>query len=369
MKSKIAYHVPSSHSIYSMTIQQGYASAFRALGYEFEFFTEKHNLKLFFEKYNPDIFLTSSHFFYRKSLDFNYLKELRKEGLVLLTKIDFWNSPMDSLRLNEAPSMSIDSKAKDLIQSDLLGDFFFHVVEQGDERMSGFKEFSGVGFHTIPLASDYRALASNFDTNFAADISYIGSYLPEKREFFKSVIFPLKAKYKSRFYGQDWTRWDRIEGTIQKIGQYLNIEPLASIRKPRLKIQDEYDIYRSSKISINVHEEYQKKFGGDCNERTFKIPLSGGFQIVDDVATIAKYFDIGKEIIIGNDAEDYLEKLHHFMRHDDQRTSLTLAGKNRVIRDHTYLNRVRQIIAIARTKKPKIKRPNASTVASLLKLQ
>ncbi|ABE53091.1 CgeB family protein [Methanococcoides burtonii] len=343
----IAYHMPSMDTIYAQrTIYYGYKAAFEDLGHNFVTFSYGDNLDNFLDRNHIDIFITSSHFYYQKYINLNVLKKYRNKGMVLFTKIDFWNSPLSSLRINESKSLKDDTKTVQLIKDGLLGDVFFHVVEQFDERMEGFESETGYKYFTIPLAADKMTLKNEYSKDFIADISYIGTYLPSKRMFFKDCVFPLKHKYDLKLYGQDWTLRDRLMGWVQKFGQYYNIKYLKTIQKPKLQLGDEAKIYSSSKICINVHEEYQKKYGGDCNERTFKIPLCGGFEITDDVACIRKYFEDGKEIIIAKNREDWLEKIDYYMNNPDKRLAIIEAGRDKVLKEHTYHNRVEQMLEI-----------------------
>ena len=346
---KILYHIPSLASIYAhRTIYNGYRNAFIDMGHEFQPFTADDNLAEVLESYRPDIFITASHHYYRKYLDFDLVRNYRDAGLFVLVKIDFWNSPMSAMRINEARSLKDDKSAIELISSGKMGDAYFHVLEQDDQRMDGFKNTLGYEYHTIPLAADKMVLSSDYDTRFAAGISYIGSNLPDKRKFFKQRVFPLDKKYDLRIYGQDWTRRDWAMGWVQRVGQYINFKPLAAIRKPKLALEDEARIYTSSVISINVHEGYQRIYGGDCNERTFKIPLCGGFEVVDNVACIRKYFEAGKEMIIAENDKEWSEMVEHYLNNPDERLPIIEAGRQRVLRDHTYHNRAEQIMTIAK---------------------
>jgi len=343
----IAYHMPSLDTIYAQrTIFYGYKNAFEDLEHQFFTFSSGDDLENFLKKNCIDIFITSSHFYYRKYLNLNVIKKYRNKGMVLFTKIDFWNSPLSSLRINEPKSLKDDIKTVQLIKDGLLGDVFFHVVEQSDERMEGFEKETGYKYSTIPLAADKITLKNEYNKDFVTDISYIGTYLHSKKRFFNDCVFPLKDKYNLKLYGQDWTSGDRLKGWIQKIGQYYNIQYLKSIQKPKLQLGDEAKIYSSSTICLNVHEENQKKYGGDCNERAFKIPLCGGFEITDDVACIRKYFKVDKEIVIAKNQDDWFEKIDYYMDNPDKRLEIIEAGREKVLREHTYHNRVRQIIKI-----------------------
>ncbi|MDD5731927.1 MAG: glycosyltransferase [Patescibacteria group bacterium] len=344
---KIAYHMPNPDSLNAYrTIYNGFKNAFFDLGHEFSTFTANDNLADFLEKNKPDIFFTATHFYYKKFLDFDLLKKYRDLGMKVFVKIDFWDSPMNKGRINEAKSLKDDIDTVKLIKKELYGDIFYHVVEQGDGRMKGFEAETGYKYHTIPLAADKIVLKDIFEERFKVDISFIGTYLPQKKDFFNSYLFPLKNRYNTRIYGQDWSFGDRFIGLVQKIGQFFNIPIVKSLRKPKLQLEDEGKIYKSSLVSVNIHEDYQRKFGGDCNERTFKIPLCGGFEIVDGVACIGKYFKEGEEIIIAKDEKDWFEKIDYYIKNPEKRLPIIEAGKKRVLAEHTYHNRVEQIMGI-----------------------
>lgn len=344
---KIAYHLPSLDTIYAQrTIYNGYKNAFIDLGHDFFPFTADDDLEKLLEKDKPDIFFTSTHFYYKKFLDFKVLKKYRNRGMKVFVKTDFWNSPINKSRINEAKSLKDDASTVKLIKDGIYGDVFFHVVEQDDERMTGFEEETGYKYYTIPLAADKTLNYPEYHEKFKADISYIGTYLPEKRKFIRERVFPLRKKYDLKLYGQDWTFLDRSRGFMQKVGQYFNIPHIKSLQKPKFKLEDERKMYASSLISINIHDDSQKYFGGDCNERTFKVPLCGGFEITDDVACIRKYFREGEEIVVAKDKKEWFEKIDYYIKHPGKRLPIIEAGRKKVLAEHTYHNRVGQIIAI-----------------------
>lgn len=344
---KILYHMPSLGTLSAhRTIYNGFKNAFTDLGNEFRPLSSGDNFSEILETFRPDLFITASHYYYRKYIDFDLLKKYREQGLFVLVKIDFWNSPISAWRINEAPSLSKDVHLLRLMDSGKLGDAFFHVVEQDDARMDGFQKETGLSFFTIPLAADKVSLKPEYREKFSADISYVGTSLPEKRKFFNKYVFPFSKKHNLRIYGQDWNLADRYLGVVQKAGQFFNIGPVSRIRKPKLDIEDEAFIYSSSKISINVHEEYQKEYGGDCNERTFKIPLCGGFEVVDNVACIKKYFEPNKEIIIARDGLEWVDLIEYYLNNPEKRLKIIQAGRYRALKDHTYHNRAKQMIDI-----------------------
>ena len=344
---KIFYHIPSLHTIYAgRTIYAGYQHAFEDLGHAFIPFTGADDQKEKLERENPDILITSLTPYSLKYLDLEAVFRQKKKGMKVLVNMPFWKSPMSRLRLNETPGLSENKEHVALILSGKLGDMYYNICEQGDDRMAGFEEVTGYTHHTILLAADKLLHFPEYAESFQSDISYIGTYLPEKRAFMQEAVFPLQKKYAVRLYGQDWTLYDRGKGFIQKVGQFFDVPYLKSLQQPKLPLEDERKIYTSSLISINIHEAYQKKFGGDCNERTFKIPACGGFEITDDVACIRKYFRDGEEIVIAKNKDDWFGKIDYYMQYPEKRLPIIEAGRKKVLAEHTYHNRVEQMLEI-----------------------
>ena len=184
-----------------------------------------------------------------------------------------------------------------------------------------------------------------FSNKDAVDISFIGTFLPGRRGFMKKYVFPLREKYNVKLFCHDMTLADRSLNFIMKVGQYYNIPILRSFKKNNITFDQEQKILRSSTIALNIHEEYQKEFG-DFNDRVFKIPAFGGFEITDNVKTIGKYLKDGEEIIIARDGKDWMEKIDYYMKNPEKRLPIIEAGRKKVLTEHTYHNRVKQMIRI-----------------------
>lgn len=344
---KVLYHIPHPDTLYAgRTIYHGYRNAFLDQGHEFETLSADDRIEKVFFDYRPDILITSLHPYFTRFLDLSLIRDYRRKGMKVFVNTPFWKSPLSKIRVNESGSLCHHSEYVRLIKSREFGDAYYNVCERNDPRMAGFEEVTRHRHYTVPLAADKILLRKiGYDPKYRADISFIGTYLPTKRRFFKKYVFPLARKYELRIYGQDWSRKDRTLGWLQKAGQYFNIPLLKSVRKPKIRLEDEGKIYRSSTVSINIHEDYQRRFGSDCNERTFKIPASGGFEICDNVAAVRKYFSDG-EILMAESDDDWLEKIKYYLNNPSKRGEFIEAGRKKVLAEHTYHNRVEQIIEI-----------------------
>jgi spore maturation protein CgeB len=340
---KILYQIPSLETVYAgRFIYEGYKDAFTDLGHQFRPLTSKDDAAAVLEEYRPDILISSLNFYNLKFLDLKLVRRYRDEGLVLFNQIRPWNRQVDQ---PGASALSENQELIGLISSGLAGDVFFHYMEQDDPAMHGFEQGTGYPFHTILLAANRKRFFPEFDRAFEADVSFVGSYLPDKRDFLRRHVLPLRKKYRLRLYGSDWTLADRLLGLFQKAGQYFDVDALKSLRRLKLPLDDERKVYASSLVSLNCHEDHQRRFGGDFNERTLKIMASGGFEITDKVKVLRKYFS-EHELVIAEDTGDWFDKIEHFVRNPESRLPYIQAGRARVLEEHTYHNRVDQILGI-----------------------
>jgi hypothetical protein len=340
---KILYHIPSLESVYAgRFIYEGYKEAFIKRGHDFRSLTSAENMSKVIEEFNPDIFLYSLNRYSLLSIDLEKLKKYRNKGLIVFAQIKPWKK--QGLQF-ESSDLENDTYIRDLITNGVAGDIFHHWIEQEDECMKGFEENTKKKFHTIILAANTKVYFPDFDSKYKSDICYVGSNLPDKKDFFKERFTTLFQKYDFKVYGSDWNIKDKVLGYSQKAGQLLNIDFLKKIRKIKISTDQERKIYSSSTISLNVHEIHQRQFGSDFNERTFKIIACKGFEIADNVKVLRKYFN-EDELVIGENKEDWINKVEYYLKNPDKRLPIIERGYNKVIKEHTYLNRVDQIINI-----------------------
>lgn len=344
---KILYQIPSLESVYAgKFIYEGYKNAFTDLRHEFRALTSNDNLRDTLKMYNPDIFFYSLNSYALKFLDLNELKKWRKKGLIVFCQIRAWNDiGTRNKPLTISGPLKYDIQQISMIKNGLAGDIFWHWFDEESPYMEGFTKKTGYKFNSILLAADKTRYFYDYDKKFASDICYVGSYLPSKRDFIKKNILPLTKWNSVKIYGSDWTLSNRVLGYIQKAGQYFNIDMLKKIRGLDLSLEDERKIYSSSTISLNVHEDYVRKYNLEINERTFKVIASGGFEIADNVKVLRKYFT-KDELVIGESGDDWLDKIRFYLKSPEKRQKIIDAGIKKVLAKHTYHNRVNEIIGL-----------------------
>lgn len=100
-------------------------------------------------------------------------------------------------------------------------------------------------------------------------------------------------------------------------------------------------LYSQSKIVFN------NSISGDVNMRIFEGMASGGMMLTDaDVNGLTDLFEPGKEVVAYHDDADLLDKVAHYLAHEDERDRIAAAGRQRVLAEHLYTHRMRRVVEV-----------------------
>lgn len=100
-------------------------------------------------------------------------------------------------------------------------------------------------------------------------------------------------------------------------------------------------LYNASKINLNIC------LGKTApNLRFFEILACGGFLLTNYLDDLEKLFELDKEIVCYRDAKELREKAKYYLAHPKEREEIARRGHERVLREHTYKNRMKEMIDI-----------------------
>lgn len=331
---RILYHIDYLKGLGAdRWIYEGFKYAFEDKGHEVFPLTENDDIEEKLQEIKPHIFI--AHQSQMNDKNFEIFKQARNNGVKIFQQVDF--------------HIFNDPKKLEFVKQG-IGDIYWDEADEERMEKLGFSRITGYKFYEIPNAANIKY---NFPTQpvekYKCDIVFLGAYMPEKKEGFKRMLYPLMKKYDVKLYGPGWTFRDNFLRGIGKIARKFDAVSLADfVNKKRITIpqEDENKLYASAKICINFH--VRGKDGVDyalVNERAFKIPASGGFQISDYIPTLMKYFN-EDEVIMAQDEKDWFDKIDFFMKNNQERIRIQKNGTNRALKDHTYHNRVDKIISI-----------------------
>ncbi len=77
--------------------------------------------------------------------------------------------------------------------------------------------------------------------------------------------------------------------------------------------------------------------------RNFEIPGAGGFLLTQYAACLEEYFVPGRDIAVFSTNEELMEKIQHFLTHEEERETVRRSGQERALREHTFLSRFNSI--------------------------
>jgi spore maturation protein CgeB len=106
--------------------------------------------------------------------------------------------------------------------------------------------------------------------------------------------------------------------------------------------------YRSTRINININRiQVHTSF----TQRVFDCKASGAFLLTDRRLMNSRYFVTqgpDRELVEYDSFAHCKELIDYFLAHDDERQHIALAGRDKILANHTYDNRVDEMIATAK---------------------
>jgi spore maturation protein CgeB len=337
---KVLYTVSNPYGLGAdRWIWEGYKDAFEQEGHEFFTLSEFDDFKKTVLQVKPNLFLLDFAFFERFASDVapEFFAQIKKEGTKIFCLAD----------------VGIDKEVQQEGRIEFFKKYlpFFDICysNYAPETTGRFQELFGVPMHFIPHAANTKYyFPDSPGPKFSCDIAFVGSFYTQKREQYEKLLFPLFRKYKVLIYGAGWTKRDRILRLVGGLARRAKLAPLAKLisrQRILLSPDEERKLYASAKICVNIHEYYKDgTVKGFSNEREFKVPASGGFQLSDYIPGIERYFKLGEEIVVAKSPEEWFSKIDYYLTHEKERKEIQQRGTERVLNEHTYRHRVRQMM-------------------------
>ena len=172
--------------------------------------------------------------------------------------------------------------------------------------------------HSIPLAYDSINYKEVEDKTYEFDVCFIGGIADngfnEKHQIMLDHFDPLRK-------------------SDLKCGLFIN---------KNLTHEEETKILYNSKVSINIHDAYQRTLGLDTNERTFKSLGLNGCLVSDSIKNVSRLFP---ELKTASTPGEMLELVKEYTSMDkDKLQQIKQRYKNLIQEKHTYVERVKEML-------------------------
>jgi spore maturation protein CgeB len=137
---------------------------------------------------------------------------------------------------------------------------------------------------------------------------------------------------------------------IKIYGQGVNYLPNDSLIRQRYQGEawgvDMYQLLFNSKITINHHINMAESYAN--NSRLFEATGVGTLLVTDLKKNLHEMFEPGKEVVVYHSPEECADMIEYYLQHDEERETIAHAGQRRTLTDHTYSNRMQELVEIIR---------------------
>lgn len=105
--------------------------------------------------------------------------------------------------------------------------------------------------------------------------------------------------------------------------------------------EEEAKIYRGCKIAINLsHFDYSRY----SSDRLFRLMGAGAFCLSHNYKDIGLEFEVGKHLDVWNDLNELTNKIDYYLNEEEKRKTIKELGCNHVHENHTWNNRIEQLM-------------------------
>jgi spore maturation protein CgeB len=221
-----------------------------------------------------------------------------------------------------------------------LYDFF--AVIQGEEFLDELYRMGCDNVLYLPLAADpsfHRPveLTPVERRKFGAQLSFMGAGYPNRRAAFRRL-----TGHDFKLWGSEWEDEPALEPYLQMGGA-------------RVSPEDCVKIFNATEVNLNLHSSIDPKklvpHGDFVNPRTFELAACGAFQLVDERSLMEDLFE-PDEMATFTSMDDLEEKIDSFLSSPEERGEYAQRARERVLRDHTYVNRMQSLIDFISSRRP-----------------
>ncbi len=105
-----------------------------------------------------------------------------------------------------------------------------------------------------------------------------------------------------------------------------------------------YRVLRRSRITLNHHIGMAEAYAN--NMRLFEATGVGSLLVTDWKENLPEMFDPGKEVVTYRSPEECAEMIEYYLDHEEEREAIARAGQRRTLREHTYGQRIQELVQI-----------------------
>jgi len=170
----------------------------------------------------------------------------------------------------------------------------------------------------------------------------------------QELVKPVPVSFVGSIWKTHAARSQLLEMLCTKLGQDMFIWSPGIDDSTPVSIRQRYqgaswgaDVFKklsASKVTVNCHIDIAGSFAD--NMRLFEATGVGCMLITDWKENLHRIFEIGKEVVAYRTPEECTELIQYYLTHDQERQVIARAGQERTLRDHTYYQRMQELLGV-----------------------
>jgi spore maturation protein CgeB len=205
-------------------------------------------------------------------------------------------------------------------------DFVFTSSERfvPEYRNAGVRNVAYLPFACDPSVHRPVSLSDREARSLASDICFVGTFSWKRARLIKALE---RARFKVKVWGPYWRY---VRGGRDFNGPVMGHEIAR--------------IFNAAKIVLNVHDE--SDIGFKPNMRTFEATGCRTLLLSDKAFGLERFFTPCEELVCYGDETELVKLAGHYLDSPTERRVIASKGHRRAYRDHTYDQRVGEILKV-----------------------
>ena len=218
----------------------------------------------------------------------------------------------------------------------VAGGYDYWFVIQQASCVDALKRAGARHVSYLPMAADpvlhrpLRLTAAEQD-EYSADVSFVGAGYANRR-----TLLPrwLSKDWLFKLWGNEWEGADGLTSVLQRGGARIDTETCIKI-------------FNATSVNLNLHSCAGDGLDPEAdfvNPRTFELAACGAFQLVDERSLLPDLF-AADEMIRFTAATEVPSFIRTWLDDGPGRRAIAEAARRRVLAQHTYEHRMRELLA------------------------
>jgi spore maturation protein CgeB len=218
----------------------------------------------------------------------------------------------------------------------LAAGYDFWFVIQREPCIGALKQAGAKEVRYLPMAADPSVhhpleLTQAEREEYGSDVSFVGAGYANRREIFPRL---LGHDWTFKLWGNEWDGATELTSVLQRNGARIDTVTCQKV-------------FNASTVNLNLHSWAGTGLDPDgdfVNPRTFELAACGAFQLTDRRSLMSGLFS-ESELATVSSPDELPGKIAGWLREPEQRMAMAAQARRRVLAEHTYAHRMRDLLS------------------------